>query len=192
MAVLIWMFIFFVVCCLICQGNIGLGFLLFLVVFIGVNVAYCQEAKEKETKKAKIDRELEATIYNGLRDDWYKHKINGNHYVPAEYVAYMEQNDKAWEFWAKARTNEILIDKGYMGSNMKCLSEYDEANHQRVDYTTHKELYKDFESTYLPLIKYYNKTNEMHYNLATLPSVIERKRRNTKAILDGYEINRKD
>ncbi len=187
MGVILGLFIIFALCLFIGNGN----WFIAILIFIGLIVYAVLSEKEEDNKKPKkrsVNVELETTVYNGLLHDWNNHKTEGNHFVPEEYVGYMEKNNTAWEFWAKARTNEIMIDKGFMGQNMRCVSEYNHIEHKFIDYTTHESLFEDFNATYLPLIEYYNQTGEVEYSVDSLSYKIKQRREYENSVLRGYEL----
>ena len=180
--------------------------MVFIVIFVAIVLFFCSTTDDtKQTKYAPHNSELENEIYSGLYNDWEGHKTNDNHFVPPEYVAYMEKNCRlnkpkgyvcrnlaagnAWECWAYAKTNEILISKGYMGSSMSCLAKYDEDKHERIDYTSHEELYKQFNITYLPLIEFYNETGEYIDDIEYLPSKTAFKQSSQANILNDFRID---
>lgn len=172
--------------------NMYLGFAFAVVVCIVVIALQCQEDKEKETKRLPNNDELEKQIYNGLNDDWKVHKTNGNHFVPTAYVGYMEKcsfDNDAWEVWAKARTKEIMIQKGYQPQSMSCVSEYDEVTHRRIDYSETYELYKQFNKYYLPLIEFYNEYGEYVAKLEELPLNRMKKEYEKRGALNEFMIN---
>lgn len=209
MGVLVFAFIliWFAVSAFLCQGNIGIGFLLtiggFIVVMI---VCSAQEEEETGTRYASTNSDLENSIYKGLYNDWKGHKTNGNHFVPPEYVAYMEINSRlhnpngyvrnetsaanAWESWAYAKTNEILIAKGYQGDYMDCWSKYDKSLQKRIDYTTPDKLYRIFNDEYLPLIEFYNQTGEYIDEISQLPITTAKKQCVEYNMLDEFRIDK--
>lgn len=196
MGLLVGLGIVFILVMCICDGNVGLSILVMIGLMVVVAVFECQKENETKTKRAPQDADLEKTIYTGLYDDWMNHEKQGNHFVPKEYVKYMERNEKqrgfyetAWECWAKARTNEILIAKGYQGTNMKCLSEYDQFQKCRVDHSNSSALYENFNAKFLPLIEFYNKTGEYIPSIKDLPSVTAQQEAQTKTVLDEFRID---
>ena len=178
----------FIICVIITDGNMGFAFVLLIGLVALTVFTQFSEEKEKKTERNPRDENLEQEIYNGLQRDWNNHKTEGNHFVPQEYVGYMEKNSRAWECWAKARTNEILVDKGYMGKNMDCTSKYDPVKRERVDQSSHAALFKVFNEYYIPLIEYYNKTGEVYYTVEKLPPVVAKKQMAEDAVLAGYEL----
>jgi hypothetical protein len=83
-----------------------------------------------------------------------------------------------------------MIAKGYMPMSFSCLSKYDKVLKKREDYSTHEALYKNFNYAYLPLIEYYNKTGEVVYRIADLPTEKERKEQQANKILSEFRINK--
>jgi hypothetical protein len=153
----------------------------------GVKESFSDE-KQRETRRNPQDEDLEKKLRDGIYRDWCNHKEKGNRFVPQEYVAYMEQNDNAFFCWLDARVNEILIAKGYMGSKMKCLSEYDKVLNVRIDHSTHEALYRNFEESYLPLIKYYNETDELYTRIDDLPPIIAKRNKSISDNLEEYAL----
>lgn len=197
MVVIVGLIIAFILMIVVCNGNIALGFVLTITLVAIVVASELSKDKEQATKSAPTDENHERTIYDGLYKDWQSHKEKGNHFVPSEYVEYFERSEEAvfsleesaWECWAKARTSEILIAKGYQPRNMKCLSEYDQYHKCRIDHSTHSALYEDFNAKYLPLIKFYNETGEFIKTTEELPTVIAQKQARVATVLDDWRID---
>lgn len=179
----------YILCAFITDGNMGLAFILLIGMIIMTTAIELSEDKRKASRKLPTNDTLERQVFNGLQSDWNHHENEGNHYVPEDYVKYMEYNSEAWNCWAKARTKEILITKGYMSKEMDCISSYNAMKMQRVDHTKHEELYKHFNTSYLPLIKHYNDTGEICYSAASLPFEVEKRRNLERSVLSGYEMS---